>query len=135
MKAQADRELVATLAALAQGTRIAIMRLVSPTGENGIAAGEIARSTDTPPSTLSFHLKEMTQAGLLKARNQGRFIYYSLADKALLEAVAFLNDCLGAAQPPPQEPPAPERRPAARPKRSRGGQEGADDGPLNIFGD
>ncbi len=138
MKNQADRELVATLAALAQATRIAIVRLVSRAGESGIAAGEIARSTGTPPSTLSFHLKEMTQAGLLKARNQGRFIYYSLADKAILEAVGFLNDCLRAAHPRapvPEAAPESGHRTVARAKRGRGGHDEPDDGQLNIFGD
>ena len=67
MKHDSDRELVATLAALAQATRLAILRLVSRAGAEGIAAGEIARSTDPPPATVSFHLKEITQAGLLKA--------------------------------------------------------------------
>lgn len=138
MKNQADQDRVATLAALAQATRIAIVRLVSRAGENGIAAGEIARSTDTPPSTLSFHLKEMTQAGVLKARNQGRFIYYSLADAAILDVVGFLNDCLRAAHPPEPALEAarePGHRQLGRSKRARGPQEGSDDGQLNIFGD
>jgi len=136
MKNEHDRELVATLAALAQATRLAILRLVSRAGGNGIAAGEIARSTDTPPSTLSFHLKEMTQAGLLKARSHGRFIFYSLEDKAILGALAFLNACIAASHPvAPGGPAKSGRRSGAKPRRGRGGQEGPDDNQLNIFGD
>lgn len=136
MKNDADRDLVATLAALAQATRIAILRLVSRAGTDGIAAGEIARSTATPPSTLSFHLKEMTQAGLLKARTQGRFIYYSLEDRAIVAAIAFLSSCLGTIQPPAAEPASRGgRKSTAKAKRGPGGSGAPDDGQMNIFGD
>ena len=136
MKSESDRELVATLAALAQATRLAIMRLVSRAGSDGIAAGDIARSTNTPPSTLSFHLKEMTQAGLLKARSHGRFIFYSLEEKSILAALAFLNGCIAVSHPPPPEAPTKSvRRPGTKNRRGRGGPEGTDDGQLNIFGE
>ena len=135
MKSDADRDLVATLAALAQSTRVAILRLVSRAGADGIAAGEIARSTDTPPSTLSFHLKEMTQAGLLKARNQGRFIYYSLDDRSIVAVIAFLNSCRRAIEPPSPEPAKGNRRTAPKAKKGRSGTDAPDDGQMNIFGD
>lgn len=135
MKSDADRDLVATLAALAQSTRVAILRLVSQAGADGIAAGDIARSTDTPPSTLSFHLKEMTQAGLLKARNQGRFIYYSLDDRSIVAVIAFLNSCRRAIEPPSPEPAKGNRRTAPKAKKGRSGTDAPDDGQMNIFGD
>lgn len=136
MKNDADRDLVATLAALAQATRIAILRLVSRAGTDGVAAGDIARSTGTPPSTLSFHLKEMTQAGLLRARTQGRFIYYSLDDKALQAAITSLGSCLGTPPVPPVEPVGRVgRKAAAKSRRGPGGSGTTDDGQMNIFGD
>ncbi|MFO1376105.1 MAG: metalloregulator ArsR/SmtB family transcription factor [Steroidobacteraceae bacterium] len=135
MKSDADRDLVATLAALAQSTRVAILRLVSQAGADGIAAGDIARSTDTPPSTLSFHLKEMTQAGLLKARNQGRFIYYSLDDRSIVAVIAFLNSCRRAIEPPSPEPAKGNRKTAPKAKKGRSGTDAPDDGQMNIFGD
>lgn len=135
MKSDADRDLVATLAALAQSTRVAILRLVSTAGADGIAAGDIARSTATPPSTLSFHLKEMTQAGLLKSRNQGRFIYYSLDDRSIVAVIAFLSSCRGAIEPPAPEPAKGGRKTAPRGKKGRSGPDAPDDGQMNIFGD
>lgn len=128
-----DAQVVATLAALAQDTRLEILKLVATAGDNGIPAGEIARITDTPPSTLSFHLKELSQAGVLKAKPQGRFIYYALQESALVAAVSFLQSCLPAPRTPTVggDTPKPERKGSAKQKRSGGSTEGQ----LNIFGE
>ncbi len=71
------------LAALSQSTRLRIIRAVAAGGPEGTPAGEIARAVRCPASTLSFHLKELSQAGLLAAEPQGRFIRYSLVPAAL----------------------------------------------------
>ncbi|HYN53120.1 MAG TPA: metalloregulator ArsR/SmtB family transcription factor, partial [Methylotenera sp.] len=70
---------VILLASLAQEARLEIFRLLVQAGPNGLAAGDIASRLNIPSSTLSFHLKELTHAGLLKAAQAGRFIYYSAA--------------------------------------------------------
>jgi DNA-binding transcriptional ArsR family regulator len=44
-------------------------------GSSGLAAGEIAVALDIAPGALSFHLKELSHAGLLTARHEGRFIH------------------------------------------------------------
>jgi ArsR family transcriptional regulator, arsenate/arsenite/antimonite-responsive transcriptional repressor len=130
MKDDAEKQVVTTLGALAQGTRLAILRLVARSGDDGIAAGEIARATATPPSTLSFHLKELAQAGVLKARPQGRFIYYALEDSALVAAVDFLQSCLKRPKAlPPVSPVKPAHRSGRKPKRGTD----STDGQLNIF--
>lgn len=128
-----DAQVVATLAALAQDTRLAILKLVATAGENGVPAGEIARITDTPPSTLSFHLKELSQAGVLKAKPQGRFIYYALQESALAATVSFLQSCLPSHRAPPVAADAPkaERKGSSKQKRSGSSTEGQ----LNIFGE
>lgn len=128
-----DAQVVATLAALAQDTRLAILKLVATAGEQGVPAGEIARITDTPPSTLSFHLKELSQAGVLKAKPQGRFIYYALQESALVAAVTFLQACLPVQRTSPVsgEGPKSERKAGSKQKRSGGSTEGQ----LNIFGE
>ena len=63
-------EAVTALAALAQETRLAVLRLLVQAGPNGLPAGDIAERVGVPPSTLSFHLKELDRAGL--ARSRGR---------------------------------------------------------------
>lgn len=87
------------LGALAQETRLSIFRALvrahSPKdGEGGLAAGEIGEALDVPPATLSFHLKEMSHAGLVTSRREGRSIIYK-ADFATIRGLTdfLLEDC------------------------------------------
>lgn len=88
---------VSRLAALAQDSRLAIFRLLVQRGPEGLPAGEIANRLKLPAATLSFHLKELSNAGLLKARQEGRFIYYAPDFKAMNALLAYLteNCCAG----------------------------------------
>jgi DNA-binding transcriptional ArsR family regulator len=71
------RTAVLSLAALAQESRLAIYRLLVEAGPTGLAVGEIGAGLSVAPATLSFHLKELAHAGLVAARQEGRYIYYS----------------------------------------------------------
>jgi ArsR family transcriptional regulator len=88
---------VSRLAALAQGSRLAVFRLLVQRGPEGLPAGEIASRLKLPAATLSFHLKELSNAGLLKSRQEGRFIYYAPDFKAMNALLAYLteNCCAG----------------------------------------
>jgi ArsR family transcriptional regulator, arsenate/arsenite/antimonite-responsive transcriptional repressor len=87
---------VVALAALAQETRLNVYRLLVQQGESGLAAGEIAASLDVSPATLSFHLKELSHAGLVRSRQEGRFIYYSADFAAMTKLLAYLTEnCCG----------------------------------------
>ena len=88
------------LAALAQETRLGIFRMLVQAGPAGLAAGEIGAQLGIPANTLSFHLKTLTQAGLLLPRQEGRFIYYSASFPAMDELIAYLTDncCQGDGQ-------------------------------------
>lgn len=68
---------VKALAALAHDTRLAIYRLLVQQGPGGLAAGTIAQRLDLPAATLSFHLKELANAGMVDSRQDGRFVFYS----------------------------------------------------------
>ena len=85
------------LAALAQENRLAIFRLLVEQGPSGFAAGVIGEKLGLPNATLSFHLKELTQAGLLTARQESRFIYYAANFKVMGTLMAYLteNCCAG----------------------------------------
>ncbi|TMH66191.1 MAG: helix-turn-helix transcriptional regulator, partial [Betaproteobacteria bacterium] len=61
------------LAALAQDTRLALFRLLVEQGPAGLTPGKITEVLDVPPATLSFHLKELANAGLIRARQESRF--------------------------------------------------------------
>jgi DNA-binding transcriptional ArsR family regulator len=83
---------VRSLSALAQETRLSVYRLLVQQGPSGMAAGEIAAALDLAPATLSFHLKELTHAGLVTARQQGRFVFYSADFAAMNALLAFLTE-------------------------------------------
>ena len=78
------------LAALSQPTRLRIVEVVANGGPEGTAAGRIARAVHCPASTLSFHLKELSQAGLLEATPDGRFIRYSVKPEGFADLAAFI---------------------------------------------
>lgn len=83
---------VRTLAALAQETRLAVFRTLVQAGPEGLPAGRIAGVLEVPLPTLSFHLKELVNAGLVSAQPVSRFVIYR-ADYARMEAlVAYLGE-------------------------------------------
>nr|WP_126447545.1 metalloregulator ArsR/SmtB family transcription factor [Sulfuricystis multivorans] len=88
------------LAALAQENRLAIFRLLVATGPEGLAAGAIADALGLAAPTLSFHLAHLARAGLVSARQEGRFIYYSANFAAMDALIAVLteNCCQGGGQ-------------------------------------
>lgn len=83
---------VAALAALAQETRLAIYRLLVEAGPTGLSVGEIGAAVRSAPATLSFHLKELAQAGLVASRQDGRFVFYSANFARMGELVGFLSE-------------------------------------------
>jgi len=82
------------LSALGHPVRLAILRFVVQAGDHGAPAGEIQTHVDLPASTLSHHLKRLSEAGLLKARGEGTFHYYSAEYAALRTLTDYLwEDC------------------------------------------
>lgn len=90
---------VDALAALAQETRLDVFRMLVQAGPAGLAAGEIGAQLGVPANTLSFHLKTLSQSGLLEARQEGRFIFYAANYASMDDLIAFLtqNCCNGVA--------------------------------------
>ena len=91
---------VNALAALAQESRLGIFRLLVQAGPVGMAVGSIAETLGIPAATLSFHLKELTRAELITARQDGRFIYYSANFPQMAALLSYLteNCCRGMPQ-------------------------------------
>ena len=125
---------VRALGALAQETRLAIYRMLVERGPAGSAAGKIGDTLKLPPATLSFHLRELSHAGLLCARPQSRFIYYSADFTTMDGLLGYLADnCCrtndagtpvgDATRPSPRTPSEPRRiapsgpKPVVHPKR------------------
>lgn len=92
---------VAALAALAQETRLAIFRLLIEYAPNGLTAGAIALQLKLAPATLSFHLKELANAGLILDRRESRFIWYRANVAGMNGLLGYLtkNCCRASASP------------------------------------
>lgn len=91
------KQVQSALTALAQETRLSLFRLLVPAGPEGMSATKIAEQLDGAPSSLYFHLKELTQAGLIQPRQDGRFVFYSADVNAMNGLINFLteNCCAG----------------------------------------
>lgn len=91
-----QHDAVTQLAALAQESRLGLYRQLVQAGSGGLPAGRIAERLGLPPSTLSFHLKELLRAGLIQSRQEGRHIYYTADYAAMTALIAFLTEnCCG----------------------------------------
>jgi ArsR family transcriptional regulator len=85
-------EVIAGLAALAQESRLALFRLLVKRGPQGYTPTQLADKLEVPAPTLSFHLKELQRAGLIEARREGRFLFYSPSFIRMGELLGFLTE-------------------------------------------
>ncbi|MFQ5451636.1 MAG: ArsR/SmtB family transcription factor [Nitrospinaceae bacterium] len=88
---------VTALSALAQASRLEIFRLLVQAGQEGISAGGIGKRLELPLPTLSFHLSQLKNAGLVHCRREGRTLFYSADYGAMNALMAYLteNCCQG----------------------------------------
>lgn len=90
------REVIRALSALAQESRLGIFRLLVHAGPSGMAASRIAEQLGVPPSSLSFHLKELAYAGLVASRQEGRFVIYAANFDVMNDLIGYLTEnCCG----------------------------------------
>ena len=85
---------------LSSGIRLDVFRLLVKKGLDGMVAGEIATTLEVPPTNLSFHLKAMTYAGLVKVEQEGRFQRYRASLPLMLDMINYLTEecCSGQSQ-------------------------------------
>lgn len=85
---------VLAFGALAQETRLAAFRQLIVAGNSGLSAGVIAERLGAAAPTMSFHLKELTRAGLIRSRKEGRSVVYAVDFSGVRSLVNFLmTDC------------------------------------------
>lgn len=90
------KDAVVALSALAQSTRLGIFRTLVEAGPAGVTAGHLSEIHGLAPSSLSFHLKELSHAGLAESRQAGRFIIYSARFETMNRLLAYLTEnCCG----------------------------------------
>src|SRR3954470_14407108 len=94
-----ENEVVKALSALAQPVRLQVFRALVVTGQAGLTPGTMAEALEIPANTLSFHLKELTHAGLVTQERASRNIIYRAAYEHMNALLAYLteNCCQGAA--------------------------------------
>jgi ArsR family transcriptional regulator len=83
---------VDALGALAQPSRLELFRLLVRRGPSGLPAGDLAERLAIPSTTLSFHLSQLTRAGLLTARRAGRSIVYAADYGRMRALMAYLTE-------------------------------------------
>ena len=90
---------VNALGALAQEHRLELFRLLVQAGDKGMAAGAIADALGVPNSSLSFHLAQLTRAGLIRQERHSRSLIYSADYAAMNRLVGYLmENCCGGAE-------------------------------------
>lgn len=90
------RDAIAALSALAQDSRLAVYRLLVTVGPAGMAATKIAEHLGLVSSSLSFHLKELSHAGLIVPRQEGRYVIYAANFDTMNSLIGFLTEnCCG----------------------------------------
>ena len=97
---------VDALAALAQESRLSAFRLLVQAGKEGLAAGVLGEKLGIPPATLSFHLKGLAHARLVKSRTAGRYVIYTANYAEMDKLINYLTEhcCAGdAAQCAPRK--------------------------------
>lgn len=86
------KQALTILSALAQESRLAVYRLLIEHAPDGLAASAIAEKLGLANATLSFHLKELSHAGLVTSQQSGRFVYYAPVIEAMNDLIGYLTD-------------------------------------------
>jgi ArsR family transcriptional regulator len=92
------KQAIAVLGALAHETRLEVFRMLVQRGPDGLPAGTIAVELDLPPSSLTFHLQQLTHAGLITQRRVSRQLIYATDFTAMNDVMDYLTEnCCGGA--------------------------------------
>lgn len=93
-----ENDVVKALAALAQPNRLQVFRSLVVAGQEGSTPGELGEYLGVPNATLSFHLKELMNAGLISQERNGRNLIYRVVFGQMNDVLAYLteNCCQGA---------------------------------------
>ena len=92
-----ENDVVRALGALAHGLRLQVFRALVVVGPRGITPGVMSEHLDVPSPTLSFHLKELMNAGLVTQEREGRHLIYRASFDHMNQLLAYLtaNCCRG----------------------------------------
>ncbi|WP_145762018.1 ArsR/SmtB family transcription factor [Variovorax atrisoli] len=94
-----EKHVIQALSALAQPVRLQVFRALVVAGPAGLTPGALAEQLGVAPTTLSFHLKELTHAGLVSQERDGRNLIYRAVFEQMNALLGYLteNCCQGEA--------------------------------------
>lgn len=87
-----EKDVVQSLAALAQPVRLRVFRALVVAGPQGLTPGALSEQLDVPATSLSFHLKELTHAQLISQEREGRNLIYRAAFDHMSALLAYLTE-------------------------------------------
>lgn len=87
-----EKDAVSALAALAQSARLRVFRALVGAAPEGLTPSALSATLDIPPSTLSFHLKELIHADLVTVERDGRSLIYRPAIRQMNDLLGYLTD-------------------------------------------
>ena len=101
-----ENDIIKALAALAQSSRLRLFRALVVAGPAGLTPGQLGEQLDIPAATLSFHLKELNNAGLIHPIREGRNLIYSAQFEHMNSVISYLteNCCEGRGCAPDNQP-------------------------------
>jgi ArsR family transcriptional regulator, arsenate/arsenite/antimonite-responsive transcriptional repressor len=105
-----EKDIVTSLAALAQPLRLKVFRALVVAGPRGLTPGAMSEGAGVPSATLSFHLKELMASGLVTQQRDGRFLIYRADFERMNGLLAYLTE--NCCQGKDCCPPTPSRRKA-----------------------
>jgi len=94
-----QEQVLVALGALAHPVRLQVFRALVVSGPGGLTPGVMQEGLGIPGTTLSFHLKELANAGLVTTERASRNLVYRAAYEQMNAVIGFLteNCCQGAA--------------------------------------
>lgn len=92
-----ETHIITALSALAHASRLRIFRALVVQGPSGLTPGQLCEQFDIPAATMSFHLKELSHAGLVQPLRDGRNLFYSASFQQMNAVMSYLteNCCQG----------------------------------------
>ncbi len=94
-----EQAVVTALSALAQPVRLRVFRALVVAGPKGLTPGTLSQDLDVPATALSFHLKELTHAGLVSQERDGRYLIYRAVYEHMNALIAYLTEHCCQGQP------------------------------------
>lgn len=87
-----ENDIIKALAALAQSSRLRLFRALVVAGPAGLTPGQLGERFEIPAATLSFHLKELSNAGLIHPIREGRNLIYSAQFEHMNGVISYLTE-------------------------------------------